>query len=678
VLPDAVDDSAGTGAGAPVVINPLANDSDPIGAGIAVTAVGAAANGTVQQTGNQFTYTPDAGFSGEDAFTYTIGLTGGGSDTATVTVNVAAAPDPNDPPVAGTDAVTTGFDIAIVIPAAQLLSNDSDLDGDALAVTGIELQGAGGVAAFDSGTGAITYTPNAGFSGPDTFAYSLTDGTVSVAGLVNVTVAPVPGENDAPVANDDSASGDEDDSLTGDVLANDVDLDSANLSAILVGGPAHGALTLNADGSFTYTPDADFNGPDSFTYRANDGALDGNVATVALTVTAENDEPTNVLLTNATVAENSANGAVIGTLSATDIDGDPLAFSIVGAPGPFAVLGNELRVNGPIDFETTPTLPVTLRASDSSGASTERDFTIIVADVNEGGGGGPAPIPPGFAFSNGSQGNGQAPAGPTTTQGVGTSSNGTFLIEATGVWNSVKNAFTAVDSWSPALGTDITLANFVDVRLDLDNSGPLDLTVTAIGLKRGDIATDGGDDTINLVLHSNGNVFVNTVKVATDGGDDVVNAVTVAQSGLDEIFLSDNPIPANGKLWNRNYDGRFSTVEADLGDGDDTVTATGVRLVAKGGAGDDTLIGGRRADVLQGGDDDDILTGGSGADRFRFDGTDGTDTMTDFSAAQGDKVSIIGGTAADVTLAGNTFTFGVTIVTASNGHAFAAADFLFV
>ena len=63
------------------------------------------------------------------------------------------------------------------------------------------------------------------------------------------------------------------------------------LTAVLVSGPAHGTLTLNADGSFTYTPDANYNGTDSFTYKANDGTADSNVATVTLTVTAVNDAP---------------------------------------------------------------------------------------------------------------------------------------------------------------------------------------------------------------------------------------------------------------------------------------------------------------------------------------------------------------------------------------------------
>src|SRR5439155_17801119 len=97
--------------------------------------------------------------------------------------------------------------------------------------------------------------------------------------------------HDAPVAGNDSYSNNEDTALAGNVLGNDTDVEGSALNAILVSGPAHGSLTLYASGSFTYTPSANYNGPDSFTYRANDGSLDSNVATVSITISAVNDAP---------------------------------------------------------------------------------------------------------------------------------------------------------------------------------------------------------------------------------------------------------------------------------------------------------------------------------------------------------------------------------------------------
>ena len=100
--------------------------------------------------------------------------------------------------------------------------------------------------------------------------------------------------NDAPVATDDAYATNEDTALivpANGVLGNDIDVNSPGLSFILVSGPAHRSLTLNAGGSFTYTPGSDYNGSDSFTYKANDGSADSNVATVHITVNPVNDAP---------------------------------------------------------------------------------------------------------------------------------------------------------------------------------------------------------------------------------------------------------------------------------------------------------------------------------------------------------------------------------------------------
>src|SRR5439155_10338199 len=101
---------------------------------------------------------------------------------------------------------------------------------------------------------------------------------------VNVTVTSV---NDVPVAANDTFTVAEDTTLTIDapgVLSNDTDADGDPLSAIAVSAPQHGSFALNADGSLIYTPAANFNGTDSFTYRANDGTADSNLATVTIMV----------------------------------------------------------------------------------------------------------------------------------------------------------------------------------------------------------------------------------------------------------------------------------------------------------------------------------------------------------------------------------------------------------
>jgi hypothetical protein len=131
----------------------------------------------------------------------------------------------------------------------------------------------------------ITYTPAPNYYGPDSFGYTIFDGEYADTAVVSLEITPI---NDPPVATDDACTTREDTPLTiaaPGLLANDTDGEEDLLTALLVEGPAHGSLTLNPDGSFTYMPVSDFSGSDSFTYRANDGMADSNAALVSLTVT---------------------------------------------------------------------------------------------------------------------------------------------------------------------------------------------------------------------------------------------------------------------------------------------------------------------------------------------------------------------------------------------------------
>jgi len=181
--------------------------------------------------------------------------------------------------------------------------------------------------------GSFTYTPAANFNGSDSFTYKANDGQAdSNVATVALTINPV---NDAPVAVNDSFATNEDTALTitaPGVLANDTDVDGNSLTAVVVTGPSHGALTLNTDGSFTYTPAAGFNGPDSFTYKANDGLLDSNVATVALTVNPVNVAPVLDPIANRTSTEGVP---LVFTATASDVDtpSGSLRFSLDG-PAP--------------------------------------------------------------------------------------------------------------------------------------------------------------------------------------------------------------------------------------------------------------------------------------------------------------------------------------------------------
>jgi uncharacterized repeat protein (TIGR01451 family) len=184
--------------------------------------------------------------------------------------------DINDPPVAEDDIADTEEDTPVII---DVLANDSDIDvGDTLSVSEVT-QGANG--SVTNNGGDVTYTPNSDFNGSDSFTYTVSDGNGGGdTATVNVTVNPV---NDPPVAEDDIADTEEDTPVTIDVLANDSDIDGGTLTVSEVTQGANGLVTNNG-GDVTYTPNADFNGSDSFTYTVSDGNGGTDTATVNVTV----------------------------------------------------------------------------------------------------------------------------------------------------------------------------------------------------------------------------------------------------------------------------------------------------------------------------------------------------------------------------------------------------------
>jgi Bacterial Ig domain/Cadherin-like domain/RTX calcium-binding nonapeptide repeat (4 copies) len=189
----------------------------------------------------------------------------------------------NAAPVAMADSFTLNEDTPT---ALDVLGNDTDADGDSLSVGAFSAPSHGTLSLVN---GILNYAPDANYFGSDEFTYQATDGSeLSDPVKVSLTIDPV---NDAPVAVDDNLSTDEDVALNGSVLGNDSDVENDALTASLVLGPQDGDLVFNTDGTFTYTPHENFNGSDSFTYVANDGALDSNVATVNLTINPVNDAP---------------------------------------------------------------------------------------------------------------------------------------------------------------------------------------------------------------------------------------------------------------------------------------------------------------------------------------------------------------------------------------------------
>jgi len=191
----------------------------------------------------------------------------------------------NDPPVANDETYTTNEDTPLTVAAPGVLGNDSDVDGNPLTAV-LNTSPSNGNLTLNS-NGSFSYTPNANFNGSDSFTYRANDGQAnSNIATVMITVNPV---NDPPTAVGDSYSTNQGTTLTvavPGVLGNDSDVDGNPLTAGLISNVSNGTLNLAADGSFTYTPAPGFVGTDSFTYRANDGQADSNLARVTITVTA--------------------------------------------------------------------------------------------------------------------------------------------------------------------------------------------------------------------------------------------------------------------------------------------------------------------------------------------------------------------------------------------------------
>ena len=288
----------------------LANDTDPNSDSLSAVSVDNPLHGTLSLNADgSFTYTPAANYSGPDSFTYRANDGQADSNIATVTINVAPV---NDAPSGADRTVTTAEDTTYTLTVPDFgFSDPSDAPPNSLLAVRITTLPAAGtltvngvpalpgqvVSVFSILVGQVRFTPAPNANGLPyaSFAFQVKDNGGTASGgadldpspnTLTINVTPV---NDAPVAEDDTYSTSQGTPLTvpaPGVLGNDSDVDGDSLSAAVATGPSHGVVTLNADGSFTYTPDSTFSGTDTFTYTVDDGNGGTDTATVSINVAA--------------------------------------------------------------------------------------------------------------------------------------------------------------------------------------------------------------------------------------------------------------------------------------------------------------------------------------------------------------------------------------------------------
>ena len=273
----------------------------------------------------------------------------------------------NQPPAADAQSVTAAEDTA---KAVTLTGSDPD-SGDTLAYSVVDEPEHGTL----SGTAPnLTYTPDEDYAGSDAFAFKINDGTVdSDVATVSITVTPV---NDAPVADGQSKTTAEDTPVPIIPTGSDVDAGDT-LTYGIQSQPGHGTLSANADGTFTYTPDANYHGADSFSFTASDGTVTSTAATVSITVNPVNDNPVaNAGADQTLEATGPQTQATLDGSGSTDVEdgGDLAKYEWSEGADPLGS-GKTLPVNLGVGVHA-----ITLKVTDAGGATATDTVAVTVTD----------------------------------------------------------------------------------------------------------------------------------------------------------------------------------------------------------------------------------------------------------------------------------------------------------
>ncbi|MEI7563639.1 MAG: Ig-like domain-containing protein, partial [bacterium] len=366
--PIAVNDNAVCSEDGNVSINVLSNDTDVDVDTLSVSAVTQPSHGYTSINGLQVQYTPNLYYYGLDSFTYTTSDGQGGTSIATVNVTINHV---NHNPSSVGDLAITSESVTVDV---SVLSNDSDIDsGDTLSISA--------VGAASNGTTSINgtkarYTPNLGFTGSDSFTYTVSDGnggtsssTVNVT--INLSATHLTCVNDSALVQEDS-------NVNISVLANDSDVAAHVISITGVSTPTNGTAQIVGT-QIKYTPNLYYHGNDSFTYNVSDGQGNSSSATVNVTINHVNHAPVGVADTASTPEDTQIDINVVA--NDTDADSDSLTVSAVGTPahGTASIVLNKVRYTPTQYYNGADSLTYTL--SDGNGGTSSATVSMTVTAV---------------------------------------------------------------------------------------------------------------------------------------------------------------------------------------------------------------------------------------------------------------------------------------------------------
>ncbi|ENK3142967.1 tandem-95 repeat protein [Vibrio alginolyticus] len=531
--------------------------------GDALTASNLVVDGDATVTANDdgsFTITPDANFNGDIDITFDIN---DGSDTIVATADLTVNPV-NDLPQPEDQAFTIGEDGVLTFTDQDLLDGATDIDGDDLSVEGVTYTGADGVLT-DNGDGTYSFAPNENFNGDVNFTFDVSDGTDTVTANIDVTVTP---ENDPPVAGSTSYTVHEDNSITisnEQLLANSSDIEGeVAIDSVSYSG-TDGVFQDNGDGTYTFSPNENFNGEVSLDVVVvdEDGATDSTTA--GITVLEVNDPPI------AGATSYSVNEDEVITISseqllanASDVEGEVAIDSVSysGSDGIFTDNGDGTFSFAPnANFDGDVSLDVVVVDEDGATAATNANIDLL--PIND------APVSGNLAYS-------------VDEDNSITLSQEQLLAQASDVEGDALTAtnlvvdgdatVTANDDGSFTITPDANFNGDIDITFDINDGtdtivATADLTVNPVNdlPQPEDQAFTIGEDGVLLFTDED------LLDGATDIDGDDLSVEGVSYTGADGV-LTDNGDGTYSFAPNENFNGDVNFT-FDVSDGTDTVTA---------------------------------------------------------------------------------------------------------